>query len=139
MQRLDVKCNFSWNFIARKRKKCFTKFCSMNSFVKNFVRLLGNGVSRKIVFEIYWPLLKWCPIFDSSPVHQFSKFNNFLWACWFLGKNISNFVSLDLKLHNRYCHNDAVAKGQLISEWCFAVLNFPTKKLKNLVNFYPRD
>ena len=23
---------------------------------------------------------------------QFSKFNNFLWVCWFLGKNLSNFV-----------------------------------------------
>ena len=25
-------------------------------FVKYFVRFLGNGVSRKIAFEIYWPL-----------------------------------------------------------------------------------
>ena len=31
-------------------------------------------------------LLKWYPIFDSSPLHKFSKFNNFLWACWFLDK-----------------------------------------------------
>ena len=23
--------------------------------------------------------LKWCPIFDSSPLFQFSKFNNFIW------------------------------------------------------------
>ena len=29
-------------------------------------------------------LLKWCPIFDGSPLHQFSKFKNFLWVCWFL-------------------------------------------------------
>ena len=27
-------------------------------------------------------LLKWCPIFDSSPLHQFSKFNNCLWLSW---------------------------------------------------------
>ena len=33
-----------------------------------------------------------CPIFDTSPLHQFLKFNNFLWVRWFLGKNISNFV-----------------------------------------------
>ena len=26
------------------------------NFVKYFVRFLGNGVSRKIAFEIYWPL-----------------------------------------------------------------------------------
>ena len=30
-------------------------------------------------------------LFDSSPFIQNSKFNNFL--CWFLGKNLSNFVS----------------------------------------------
>ena len=35
---------------------------------------------------------KWCPIFDTSPLHQFSKLYNFLWVCWFLGKNLSNFV-----------------------------------------------
>jgi hypothetical protein len=27
--------------------------------------------------------LKWCSIFDTSPLHQFSRFNNFLWVCWF--------------------------------------------------------
>ena len=32
------------------------------------------------------------------------KSNNFIWVCWFLGKNVSNFVSLDLKLHNQYCN-----------------------------------
>ena len=31
--------------------------------------------------------------FDTSPLHQFSKFNNFLWTCWFSGKNLSNFVN----------------------------------------------
>ena len=30
--------------------------------------------------------------FDGLPLHQFSKFNNFLWVCSFLGKNHSNFV-----------------------------------------------
>ena len=40
------------------------------------------------------------------PVHTSmeSKFNNFLCVCWFLVKNLSNFVSLPWKLHNRYCH-----------------------------------
>ena len=50
-------------------------------------------------------LLKWCSIFDTSPLTQFSKFNNFLWVCWFLGKNLSNFVPPVWKLHNLYCHN----------------------------------
>ena len=44
-------------------------------------------------------------LFDTSPSFQFSKFNNFLWVCWFLGKNLSNFVSPAWKLHNPYCHS----------------------------------
>ena len=36
--------------------------------------------------------LKWCPIFDTSPLTQFPKFNNFFWVCWFLGKLFSNFI-----------------------------------------------
>ena len=37
-------------------------------------------------------------------VVQFSKFDNFLWLCWFLGKNLSNCISPVWKLHNPYCH-----------------------------------
>ena len=48
-------------------------------------------------FEINWPLQKWCSIFDSSPLIQNSKFNNFLWVCWFLCKNLSNLVPPRLK------------------------------------------
>ena len=44
-------------------------------------------------------------LFDSSPLIQNSKFNNFLWVCWFLGKNLPNFVYSVWKLHNPYCHN----------------------------------
>ena len=40
--------------------------------------------------------------FDTSPLHQFSKSNIFLWVCWFLGKNCFDFVSPDSKLHNQY-------------------------------------
>ena len=42
---------------------------------------------------------------DSSPLIQNSKFNNFLWVCWFLCKNLSNFVPPTWKLHNPYWHN----------------------------------
>ena len=50
---------------------------------------------------------------------QFSKFNNFLWVCWFLGKNLSNFVPLVWKLHNPYCHNgwSTCKKMKLRSGW----------------------
>ena len=40
----------------------------------------------------------------SLPLTQFLKFNNFLWVCWFLGKNLSNFVPPAWKLHHPYYH-----------------------------------
>ena len=40
---------------------------------------------RKSNFGTFW----------HHPLHQFSKFNYFLWVCWFLGKNLSNFVPLE--------------------------------------------
>ena len=45
------------------------------------------------------------PNFCISQLHQFSKINDFLWVCWFLGKNLLNFVSLTWKLDNSYYHN----------------------------------
>ena len=46
-------------------------------------------------------------LFDTSPLTQFSKFNNFLWVGWFLGKNLSNLVGGTnlAKLNNPYCHS----------------------------------
>ena len=44
-------------------------------------------------------------LFDTSPLPQFSELNNFLWVCWFLGKNLSNFVPTARKLDNPYYHN----------------------------------
>ena len=41
-------------------------------------------------------------LFDTSTLHQFSKFNHFLRVCWFLFKNLSNFVSPAWKLDNPY-------------------------------------
>ena len=45
---------------------------------------------KSIFKSLYF--LKWCPIFETYPLHQFSKFNNFHLYVDFLGKNISNFV-----------------------------------------------
>ena len=59
----------------------------------------------KLVFFNEKKLRKIRMIFDSSPLIQNSKFNNFLWVCWFLGKNLSNFVFPVWKLHNPYFHN----------------------------------
>ena len=44
-------------------------------------------------------------LFDTSPHTQFAKFNKFLWICWFLTKNLSNFVAFHWKLHIRYFHS----------------------------------
>ena len=83
-------------------------------------------------------LLKWCSIFDTSPLTQFSKFNNFLWVCWFLGKNLSNFVPPVWKLHNPYCHSLEhllffLSDNRMIDQWktltfCF---NFSQLQLRS--------
>ena len=59
----------------------------------------------RIIFDIVnWLWKSNFGTFDPSPLTQFSKFNNFLWVCWFLGKNHSNFVPPVWKLHYSYCH-----------------------------------
>ena len=66
-----------------------------------------------------------------SPLTQFSKSNNFLWVCWFLGKNLSNFVPSVWRLHNPYCHNACLwfyARNQVMCQsW---------SKLKNCVESF---
>ena len=47
-------------------------------------------------FGWFWHRKFTLALFDTSPLHQFSKFNNFLWVCWFLDKNIFNFVPVNL-------------------------------------------
>ena len=47
-------------------------------------------------------------LFDTFPLTQFSKFDNFLWVRWFLGKNLPNFVPPVWKVHNPYCHSSQI-------------------------------
>ena len=55
--------------------------------------------------------LKWCPLFDCSTLPLFTKCNN-LWACWFLAKNRSNFVSLSLdNPYYRFLSTAQIASG----------------------------
>ena len=75
-------------------KKCATKL----QWKKNWERFQWF-LTYKIDLESQILVL-----FDSSPLTQFLKFNNFLWVCWFLGKNLSNFVPPAWKLDNPYCH-----------------------------------
>ena len=99
---------------CRKRPKFdFQSQYSMSKIIPIFLNFLlieeyhifryWNFSITSIFKSLYF--LKWCPIYDTSPLTQFSKFNNFLWVCWFLGKNLSNFVPPVWKLHNPYCHN----------------------------------
>ena len=48
---------------------------------RNTVFCYWHFLIASIFNSLYF--LKWCPIFDSASLHQFSKFNNFLWICWF--------------------------------------------------------
>ena len=94
---------FKVNFLYQKLSESFSIFFSLKNINLGAHFLLltffDNFKIERLLF------LKWCLFFDTSPLIQFSKFNNFLWVCWFLGKNLSNFVPLVWKLHNRYCHN----------------------------------
>ena len=86
---VGVKClnlTFKNNFLCQKLSESFWFF-----FIEEY-EFRSTFLITSIFKSIYF--LKWCPIFDSLPLLQFSKFNNFLWACWFLAKNLSSFVSL---------------------------------------------
>ena len=65
-----------------------------SSMKKNWERFRWF-LNRKLTFLAH---------FDTSPLHQFSKSNNFLWVCWFLCKNLSNFQPPTWKLNNPYYH-----------------------------------
>ena len=77
-------------------------------YVKNYPNLSQFFFSLKNInlgaHFLITLLSKMIPNFWHLPLTQFSKFNNFLWVCWFLGKNLSNFVFPVWKLHNPYCH-----------------------------------
>ena len=82
-------------------KKCAPKLIFFNE--KKIEKDSDNFWYRKLTLKV--KRLGDFALFDTSPLTQFSKFNNFLWVCWFLGKNHSNFVPPAWKLHNPYCHN----------------------------------
>ena len=73
-------------------------------------------LTTSILKTLYF--LKWCPIFDDSLLHQFTKDNNFLIVYWFLGKNLSNFVYLPWKFNNR---NNSNLYWTKISCWVWIV------------------
>ena len=81
-------------------KKCAPKLIFFNE--KKIEKDSDNFWNRKLTLKVR--RLGDFALFDTSPLIQFSKFNNFLWVCWFLRKNLSNFVPPVWKLHNPYYH-----------------------------------
>ena len=81
-------------------KKCAPKLIFFNE--KKIEKDSDNFWHRKLTLKV--KRLSDFALFDTSPLTQFSKFNSFLWVCWFLGKNLFNFVPPVWKLHNPYCH-----------------------------------
>ena len=63
------------------------------------IPIIDDNWRRKLTIKV-----KFWHFFDTSPLHHFSKFYNFFWVCWFIGKNLSNFVPPTLKLDNPYYH-----------------------------------
>ena len=60
-------------------KKCAPKLIFFNEKKLREIQIIFDGLGD-------------FALFGTSPLTQFSKFNNFFWVCWFLGKNLSNFV-----------------------------------------------
>ena len=78
-------------------------------------------LTRKINFEC-----QILALFDISPLTQFSKFNTFFCVCWFLDKNLSNFVFPAWKLDNPYCHNVCTTslKSGVFTRYIFSYLSW---------------
>ena len=79
---------FKVNFLYQKLSESFSIFFSLKNIN------LGAHFLITSIFQLLY-FLKWFPIFVTSPLTQFSKFNNFLWVCWFLGKHLSNFENFN--------------------------------------------
>ena len=102
---MHVLVQLYFSFIALEMKQSGPKLVGLSVGPKNrnllnimairVVESLNGGYKETLVFASYW----------GYPLVQFSKFKNFLWVCWFLGKNLSNFVPPVWKLYNPYCHN----------------------------------
>ena len=82
-------------------KRCAPKLIFFNE--KKIEKDSDNFWYRKLTLKV--KRLGDFALFDTSPLTQFSKFNNFLWVCWFLGKNLSNFVPPVWNLHKPYCNS----------------------------------
>ena len=101
-----LKLVYFWTKSRKNIYGCFFhSFCATDlNFGTNNNGGMKYSTLKTVFFASYW----------GSPLVQFSKFKNFLWVCWFLCKNLSNFVSLPWKFYNPYCHNVDVNSWQML-------------------------
>ena len=82
---------------------CYQKMAITNNMLLNSFEFNEKKI-RKILIIFDKEKWLWKSNFGTTPLHQFAKFNNFVWVGWFLAKNLFNFIYIPWKLHNRYCH-----------------------------------
>ena len=75
---------FKVNFLPQILSKSFS-FFSIEEY--QFRRTFFGTYWHFLIISVFESL-----ICDTYPLTQFSKFNNFLWVCWLLCKNLSDLV-----------------------------------------------
>ena len=61
---------------------------------RNLSQFRSTFLISSIFKSLYF--IKWCPIFDSSPLHQFAKFTDFLWVDFIIIYYYSLLLSLTI-------------------------------------------
>ena len=76
-------------------------------------------------------------LFDNSALYLFTKYNNFLWVCWFVSKNLSNFAPLPFKLDNPYYLLSCTVPCQFAARrWELFALGFINNQSTKLIFSY---
>ena len=89
------------NFTVLKAKKHFEAKISSFFIPKENFWLMKIF---KWLFQKKGYFVKIDPILIGLAFSNFKNYQNLLWICWILGKNLPDFVPPNLKLHNQYCH-----------------------------------
>ena len=91
----EWQIDFSHSFVLKtlwpdqtKQQKSWKKNRENSGFILLEFHTFAQAQSWFIIIFNEKKMRKIRMIFDSSPLIQNSKFNNFLWVCWFLGKNL---------------------------------------------------
>ena len=87
--------NFSYKKVSITKNVLLDWYSSMKKEIEKdsddiWHRKLTLKVKRLVDFAL----------FDTSPLTQFSKFDNFLWLCWLLAKNLLIFYPMMKVFHN---------------------------------------